>query len=282
MKFSKQLVLYVALLFLAALVMYLLRQPAVQHVVPRDYAEIKEEGILRITTEYSPAGYYISGDTTEGFQYELCRAIAGISGLEVHIQLEMSLTESFRALENNACDIIAQNIPVTSEIKEHYLFSEPIVLNKQVLVQRTANANAGIEPLRNHLDLAGKTVYVPKDSPAILRLKHLELEIGDSIYIMEDEICSAEQLIIKVAKGEIDYAVCDRQIALTLKEELPETDLNTDISFTQQQAWALRKNSPVLADSLNQWLNRIRGSGLFDKIYKRYYFPLRTPPPVIW
>jgi membrane-bound lytic murein transglycosylase MltF len=251
--------------------MYILRKPTPQDVSPRDYAEIKEEGILRIITEYSPSGYYISGDTTEGFQYELSKAIAEVSGLEVHTRLEMSLTESFRVLETNECDIIAQNIPITSEMKEHYLFTEPIVLNKQVLVQRTADANGGIEPLRNQLDLAGKTIHAAKDSPALLRLKHLELEIGDSVHVVEDDTYSAEQLIIKVAKGEIDYAVCDRQVAVTLKDELPEIDLNTDISFTQQQAWALRKNSPVLADSLNQWLNRVRASGLFDKIYKRYY-----------
>jgi membrane-bound lytic murein transglycosylase MltF len=271
MKSSRQFALYAALLFLAALLMYLLRQPSVHHILPRDYAEIREEGILRIMTEYSPSGYYISGDTTEGFQYELCRAIAAISGLEVQMHLEMSLTESFRALDNKECDIIAQNIPVTSEIKEHYLFTEPIVLNKQVLVQRTAHANGGLAPLRNHLHLAGKTIHTPRNSPALLRLKHLELEMGDSIHVVEDETCSAEQLIIKVARGEIDYAVCDRQIALTLENMLPEIDLNTDISFTQQQAWALRKDSPALADSLNQWLNRIRESGLFDKIYKRYY-----------
>ncbi|MDR2388937.1 MAG: transporter substrate-binding domain-containing protein [Tannerellaceae bacterium] len=271
MKFSKQIVLYAVLLFLAARIMYLLRQPLAPHLTPRDYAEIKEEGILRIITEYSPSGYFISGDTTEGFQYELSRAIAEISGLEVHVLLEMSLMESFKALENNKCDIVAQNIPLTSEIKDHYLFTEPIVLNKQILVQRTAHANGGIEPLRNHLDLAGKTIHVPKDSPALHRLKHLEHEIGDSVYVIEDETCSAEQLIIKVAKGEIDYAVCDRLIAVTLKDKLPEIDLNTDISFTQQQAWVLRKNSPVLADSLNQWIGKARESGLFDEIYKRYY-----------
>jgi membrane-bound lytic murein transglycosylase MltF len=273
MKFRKLLVVYIALLCTVTVVMYGLwkQSSSAQALPPRDYAEIRQEGILRILTEYSLSGYYISGDTTEGFHYELSRAIADISGLEVHTQLKMSLSESFEALEQNACDIIAQNIPVTSEMKEQYLFTEPIVLNKQVLVQRTAEASGGIEPLRNHVDLAGKTIHVPKGSPALLRLKHLVFEIGDSVYIMEDELYSAEQLIIKVAKGEIDYAVCDRQTALALKDKLPEIDLSTDISFTQLQAWALRKNSPALADSLNQWLNRIRASGLFHQIYKRYY-----------
>ena len=54
-----------------------------------------------------------------------------------------------------------------------------------------------------------------------------------------------------VAKGDIDYAVCDQQIARVSKGNLPEIDIDTDISFTQLQSWAVRKDSPILLDSLN-------------------------------
>lgn len=49
-------------------------------------------------------------------------------------------------LEENNCDAVARNIPITSEIKEKYLFTEPIVLDKQVLIQRTEAANNGLNP----------------------------------------------------------------------------------------------------------------------------------------
>jgi membrane-bound lytic murein transglycosylase MltF len=272
MKSRRLLVCYVCLLFVAAGFMFCLRKTSAGQPPPlRDYEEIKAEGVLRMITEYSPTGYYISGDTIEGFQYELSRAIAAVSGLEVHTQLEMSLTESFKALDDNTCDVLAQNLPVTSELKEEYLFTEPIVMSKQVLAQRTAAANEGIQPIRNHLDLAKKTIHVPKDSPALQRIIHLESEMGDSVYVVEDEKYSSEQLLIMVAKGEIDYAVCDRQIALRLRPELPEIDMDTDMSFTQLQAWAVRKTSPALADSLNRWLREIRQNGSFEKIYGRYY-----------
>lgn len=238
---------------------------------PRDYAQIKEEGVLRLITEYNQSGYYVSGDTIEGFQYELSQAIARVSGLEVQTHLEMSLAESFKALADQTCDVIARNIPITSEIKADYLFTEPIVFNKQVLVQRTAEANGGIEPIRNQLDLARKTLYIPKDSPALLRLQNLEHEIGDSLFVVEDELYSSEQLAIMVAKGDIDYAVCDQQIATISSRQLPEIDIDTDISFTQLQSWAVRKDAPVLKDSLNSWLDRIRRDGTFDRIYQRYY-----------
>jgi len=237
----------------------------------RDFDEIQEEGILRISTEYTPGSYYIAGDTIEGFQYELSRAIADISGLEVQIQLETSLAESFIALNDNRCDIIARNISVNTEIKDNYTFTDPIVMNKQVLIQRTLEANDGIEPLRNQLNLGGKTIYVPKDSPALLRLEHLAEEIGDSIFVIENPMYSSEQLAIMVAKGDIDYAVCDLQAAIIYKNNLSEIDIDTDISFTQLQAWAVRKDAVELKDSLNSWFKQIRELGVYDKIYQRYY-----------
>ena len=165
----------------------------------------------------------------------------------------------------------ANIIKAVREIKEKYLFTEPIVLDKQVLIQRTEAANNGLKPIRNQLDLAGKTLYIPKDSPAQLRLQNLGHEIGDTIYVIEDELYSGEQLAIMVAKGDIDYAVCDQQTAALSQKQLPEIDIKTDISFTQLQSWAVRKDSPILLDSLNSWLEQIRKNGTFDKIYKKYY-----------
>lgn len=271
MKSKKLLIVYVVILISVIITMISLWNVKNKNIQPRDFPEIQKENILRMVTEYNKSGYYIEGDTIEGFQYDLSQAIAQLAGLEVQTHLEMSLDKSFEELNNNECDIIARNIPITSEIKEKYLFTDPIVLNKQVLVQRIATANKGKEPIRNQLDLAQKTLYIPKDSPASLRIRNLEHEIGDTIYIIEDELYSSEQLIIMVAKGDIDYAVCDQQIAKISKEQLPEIDIDTDISFTQLQSWAVRKDSPILRDSLNSWFNQLRQNGSFDKIYKRYY-----------
>lgn len=273
MRSKKLLILYITLLIVAVVAMVQSRRfnQEPEEILPRDYPEIKEEGILRMVTEYNQSGYYVSGDTLQGFQYELSQAIARISGLEVQTHLEMSLTESFKELSENKCDVIARNIPITSEMREEYLFTEPIVFNKQVLVQRTPEANQGKTPIRNQLDLAQKTLYIPKDSPALLRLRNLEHEIGDTIYVKEDELYSTEQLMIMVANGDIDYAVCDQQIARQTQKDLPEVDITTDISFTQLQSWAVRKDSPILLDSLNSWLQQIKDTGLYDQIYKRYY-----------
>lgn len=271
-KHKKLLILYILLLAIVLVWMASLwHQKSPQSLSNRDYAEIHKEGVLRVITEYSPTGYFIEGDTIRGFQYELCQAIAEISGLEVQLLLEMNLEKSFIALESQEVDVIARNIPITAENKTDFLFTEPILLNKQVLVQRTEKANEGIKPIRNQLLLGGMTLYVPKDSPALLRIRNLEHEIGDTIYVIENDLYSDEQLIAMVANRDIDFAVCDQQNAEQMHKQYPEIDIQTDISFTQLQSWATRRNSPALRDSLNVWLKELKERGIYSDIYHRYY-----------
>lgn len=271
-KTNRLLIFYSVLLVIAVASMIFIHQSQIgRQKAARDYPEIATEGVLRLVTEYSTSGYFIDGDTIRGFQYELSQAISHRSGLEVQNILEMNLAESFRLLDEQACDIIARNIPITTELKEKYLFTDPIILDKQVLVQRKASANGGIQPLRNQLELAGKTLYIAKDSPARLRIRNLQEEMGDTIYLYEDELYSDEQLIILVAHGDIDFAVCDYQVAQAATHQFPEIDIQTDISFTQLQSWAVRKDSPVLLDSLNRWLYDLKESGLYTKIHQRYF-----------
>ena len=208
-KWKKLLWIYLILLAMVVVTMFSLWESSHQPIV-RDYPEIEKEGVLRVTTEYSPN-------------------------------------------------------------KELYLFTDPIWLNKQVLVQRTEKANGGIKPIHNQLMLGQKTLYLPKGSPALLRIHNLEEEIGDTIYTHEDELYSDEQLIIMVAKGDIDFAVCDQQSAKKMKERFPQIDISTDISFTQLQSWAIRKESPILLDSLNLWLRKAKESDNFKKIFQHYY-----------
>ena len=226
----------------------------------RDLPEIKRKNSLAVVTEYNSHDFYVSGDSVSGYQYELCQYIAHRSGLEIQIHLENNLDAAIRKLENNEYDVIAQNIPITNENKQFLAFTVPITQNKQVLVQRKKNKTDSVLFISNQLDLANETIYVTKNSPSILRLNHLAEEIAEPIHIKEIAGYTSEQLIYMVNKKEIDYAVVDKGFALKNSQLFPDLDFNTDISFTQLQAWAVRKNAPVLLDSLNVWITAFTSS----------------------
>lgn len=238
---------------------------------PRDYAAIAKEGVLRVATEYNSISFYVDGDTVSGFHYELIEAFARDKGLKAEINPLMSFEERLKGLSEGQYDVIAYGILATSELKDSLLLTSPIVLNKQVLVQRKEKEENDSLYIRSQLDLARRTVHVVKGSPSILRIRNLGNEIGDTIYIEEIEKYGDEQLIALVAHGDIDYAVCDESIAEAAADSLPQIDINTAISFTQFYSWAVSKQSPALLDSLNTWLDKFQKEKEYRKIYQKYY-----------
>lgn len=275
MQYRKRLYLYLFLLVVAIAAMILLwkamRGVPGTSVLPRDYHEIVASGELNAVTDYNSIGLYASGDTLQGFQREMLLALEKAWGIKINLFLENSLDENIEGLRTKRYDLIARNIPVNVQLKDSLAFTIPLTQNKLVLVQRKPEYNDSIQPIRQHLDLAKKTIYVSAESPAILRLNNLSHEIGDTIFIVEDHTYETEQLVMMVASGDIDFTVCDEKMGNHLSKLLPEIDIDTDMSFTQLESWALRKDSPVLLDSLNNWLVRFKSTASFKKIIEKYY-----------
>lgn len=239
--------------------------------INRDYPEIEKKGTLHIVTDLNPIGYFVSSDTIAGYNYELLEALQKYTTIPFEISVENSLEKSFNGLKTGKYDLIARNIPINSNLRNEYSFTEATLNNRLVLIQRKTEFNNGTEPIRNHLDLAKKTLYVPSDSPSILRLQNLSHEIGDSIFIIENDTYQANQLAMMVAAGEIDYTVCDLKTAESLSAKIPELDIKTDIGFTHFEGWAVRANSPILLDSLNTWIKRFKATKEYSDILKKYY-----------
>lgn len=226
-------------------------------------------GVLNVAIDYSPLSYQLSGDSISGFDYELLQILSRHAHIKIDIHPETGLTNSLRLLDNGTYDVIAQQIPITTENKQNYIFTKPLLLNKQVLIQR--KDSAGNVNIRNQLDLNGCTLHIAEDAPTRLRIENLAHEIGDTIHICEMPDYGAEQLIILVATGEIDYAVCDEIKAQVIAQDYPNIDYKTDISFTQFMSWTLKPSSTTLRDSLDLWLSQIQHTEEYQQLYTRYF-----------
>ena len=74
-----------------------------------------------------------------------------------------------------------------------------------------------------------------------------------------------------VANGEIDYAGWSEDNAKTALLDLPQIDINTDIGLNQFYSWAVNSQSPVLLDTLNNWLIKLTQSKQYHELYKKYF-----------
>ncbi|MBR1541091.1 MAG: transporter substrate-binding domain-containing protein [Bacteroidaceae bacterium] len=270
---TKRWLKYLAIVIAAAVIYQLfIKEKGVPSLSPRDYAEIVKSDTLRTTLEFNSISMMQGPDSIEGFHYELIEAFAHDHGLEVSVSPLMSMKERLKGLEEGRFDLIADGIPVTTDRNDSLVFSIPIGRNHQVLIQRKPqNAEDSLRLVTSQLDLAGKTLYIVKESPVILRIRNISMEIGDTIIVEEVDKYGPEQLLAMVAYGDIDYAVCDERIARMAADSLPQIDYSVPIGFTQFYAWGLNRKAPVLLDSVNTWLQRFMQTKRFKALAKKYH-----------
>lgn len=210
---------------------------------------------IEVAIEISPVSLSTSGDTLGGFYYDLMRRIAAAEGLNVKFTPFSQIESAMNGVEEGRYDMIIADLPATTSMKERFLLTDPITLDREVLVQ-LRDSVTGRPAAMTQNDLRGDTVWIPAGSPFRDRLINLSHEIGDTIYIEEDPDYASEQLLMLVAIGDIPAAVVNERIARSMAARYPRLDLSVDISFTQFQSWVVAKRHEALRDSLNVWLKR--------------------------
>lgn len=239
---------------------------------PRDYEEILKSGELHAVTEYNSISFHASGkDSIAGFHYELLKAFTEDKGLNLQITPLMSMKERKQEIIKGKYDLLANDVLITHDSSDDIAFTHPILLSKQILIQRKAQNQNDSLYIKSQLDLANKTLHIVQGSPYRHRIENLSNEIGDTIYIKEIEKYGPEQIISMVAYGDIDYAVCDENIAQSLIKDFPQLDISTPISFTQFYAWGVNKQCTELLDTLNAWLEDYKQTQAFKKLKQKYY-----------
>jgi membrane-bound lytic murein transglycosylase MltF len=214
------------------------------------------------------------GDTLAGFQYELSTQFA-YNCLHVKVKWVRvaDIPEAIRLLEQGKVDLIAQNLPRSTEVLQHVAISSPILTSKAVLVQRKASEVADDDTIfvKNQLALGKKQLCIVRGSSYAQRIQHLAEEISDTIYVSEMKVHDAEELILLVAKGSVRYGVCDEKVANYFVKRFPGIDVSVDIGFPQLQGWGINKRSSGLAKAVNSWLEKFTKSDRFNLLYAKYY-----------
>ena len=95
---------------------------------------VKSQGdTLDVAIEYSPLSLYTYDDTLGGFNHDLLQLISRYKGIDIKLHPVVSLDESLRMLDEGNYDIVAAQVPATTDFKARYLSSEPIYLDRKGL-----------------------------------------------------------------------------------------------------------------------------------------------------
>ena len=248
------------------------QQNKTDHSPPHDLIEVKLAGELRALVDNSSTSYFIYKGKPMGYEYELLSEFSKAIGVSLKIIPIDNLDQVIDSLNMNKGDVIAANLTVTKKRKEVVEFSSPLIKSKQILVQRKTSRDDTEGLIDSPMQLEGKEVYVRKNSSFFKRLENLSEEIGGAIIIKPVAgNVTVEELIKKVADGEIDYTIADEHVAKINSSYYRNLYIKTPISLEQEMAWAVRKESPDLLIAMNEWLRNFRKTVDFRVIYLKYF-----------
>ncbi len=262
--------IYLVLLIMVATIMFLLKMCSSEINVSQN-KYIKAGGdTINVAIEISPLSLSMESDSLGGFYYELLNLISKKHNVTFKFHEFVPLSFALSQLETNMFDIVVADIPATAELKSKFLFTEPLYIDQQVLVQRK-DVKTGRGNITNHHQLASDTVWVVAGSPFVDRIYNLADELGcDTINVIQDKEYSSEQLIILTALGEIKQSVVNKNIANAMIEDYPQLDINTQISFNQFQVWLLNINNHSLCKRVNEWIIEVKKTPEYLNLYSKY------------
>jgi membrane-bound lytic murein transglycosylase F len=244
-----------------------------------DLPQIQERGSLIALTTYSPTSYFLYRGKTMGFEYELLQRLAESLDLDLEIKVAENLDEMVNMLRRGEGDVIAHNLTITESRKEALTFTSPLRKVEQRLVQKKPEGWQEMEDstinailIRDTSQLAGKSIYVRRQSSYFERLKELSGNIRGRIKVRKAAgTKETGTLIAEVSEGLIGYTVADNNIAEITQTLHDNLDVSFPISEEQDIAWAVRTSSPLLLETLNEWLSGIKKTATFNVIYNRYF-----------
>lgn len=185
---------------------------------------------LHVATLYGPASFFYYRDTIMGYDYDMMEMLASDHHRVVDWMVVNSMDEAVALIDSGKALVIAAPIPVDGEYRDRLRFCGPEANIEQVLVQPP-----GDTVVVDVSQLAGRVVYVEKDSKGAEELEKLNEELGGAIQVrpVDADSLATEDMLASVAHGDIPLAVVDRRTARLNKSYFPQLNITLALSGSQ-------------------------------------------------
>lgn len=223
---------------------------------------------LRVATLYSPTSYFSYRGQEMGYDFDLASSLAKAKGIALDLKVAPSLQLALEMLDSGLVDLVAYEVPITSEYKERAIACGPVSETTQVLVQPRRG-----DRINDVTELVGRDVYVEANSRYHQRISNLNDELGGGVLIhtVDRDTLIAEDLIDMVHRGEIPLTIVASDIARLNRTYYPDLDVSLEVSFPQRSAWAVGIGKQWLADSIDAWLAGEEPRQENAQLLKRYF-----------
>jgi membrane-bound lytic murein transglycosylase F len=216
-----------------------------------DLQQIDASGTLRVLYPQRSAtrGLPRKGRPLEQ-ELELVQEYAKQRGLETVFVFVESREDLIPDLLAGNGDLIAANLTVTPTRKEQVAFTVPVAVVREQLVTRPEDTE-----LNDPEDLIDRRIAVRRSSSFWNTVQALKTS-QPGIWVDEmPENLDTEELIHRVALGDLDVTVADSNLLAACREYRDDFRTAFDLTEDRPIAWAVRPGSVELLTSLNRFLS---------------------------
>ncbi len=206
---------------------------------------------------------FVKQDVLQGFEVDVMNAVAEETGLEVEF-VTMSFSGLIGALDSGRIDTIANQITITPEREEKFVFTQPYVFDGAQVVVKAGNETEITGPE----SLKGRAVAVNLGSNFEQLLR--ELPYADEIDIRTYE-SNIEQ---DTALGRVDAFVMDRVSSAQVIKESPLPLALAGQPFSEiRNALPFRddEDGRALRDEIDTALTTLRKDGTLAEISQKWF-----------
>lgn len=211
---------------------------------------------------YPPYGYVGDDGELTGFDLELAAEVAERNGWELALEpIDWDAKDGL--LNSGAITCIWNGFTIEGREKD-YAFSDPYMLNGQVIVAR---ADSGIASLD---DLAGKTVITQVDSAAEEVLAGDKADLA-ATFASLDTIGEYNTAFMQLESGAVDAVACDLSIArYQLAGNADKYVMLDDMLSTESYGVGFKKGDEALAAKVTETLKAMDEDGFVEDLCAKY------------
>ena len=239
---------------------------------PEDNAEAASTGavdtgklIVGFDSSYPPYGYVGDDGEYTGFDLELAQEVAARNDWEVQLEpIDWDAKDTL--LDSGAINCIWNGFTMEGR-EDDYTFSEPYMLNGQVIVVRADSGIASFD------DLAGRAVITQVDSAAYNVLAGedaTQAELAATFASLET-IGEYNTAFMQLESGAVDAVACDLSIAAYQLAAKPDAYVQLD-EFLSEEHYAVgfKKGDDATAEAVNESLRAMDEDGFVAELCEKY------------
>lgn len=224
---------------------------------------VDEKDTLDVLLFFHASDIFVYRGTTIGFQHELLKKLEKDLKKNLRITIKDDYDLVYQEISQNNYDIIAldfaktlYNLPFVT-LSEPHSYSYPVVVTRKSISKDSLVNNQIIIPsCFNHF-------ITLNDSVQISHLKNYHLKYTSNL--------TSENIFEMIEIEEIDYAICDYNIAITLLPFYSNLTILTKAGPEYERCWILNAKNGTLNFHINQWLNEFKQTTSYKNLQKKYF-----------